>query len=219
MRDTLATGNGLSHEDVVELVVREGPERVRALMDLGARFSEAHGAEGKRPRSTSRARAGTARGASSTRATSPAARYSARSSRRCARTRASASASTTWPSISSSSPERSAAPRRVVGAYVLDERHGRGRTRFVARATVLATRRRRQGLPLHDEPRRRDRRRRRDGLPRGRDDREHGVLPVPPDVPLPPAGEELPHQRGAARRRRRAAAPGRRRRSWSATTR
>ena len=37
--DTLATGGGLSHPAVVELVVREGPDRVRALSELGARFS------------------------------------------------------------------------------------------------------------------------------------------------------------------------------------
>ena len=36
--------------------------------------------------------------------------------------------------------------------------------------------------------------------PRGRRDREHGVLPVSPDVPLPPAGEALSHHRGDARR-------------------
>ena len=59
------------------------------------------------------------------------------------------------------------------------------RSAVTSRATVLATRRRRQGLPLHDQPRRRDGRRRRDGVPRGRRGREHGVLPVPPDLPLP----------------------------------
>ena len=42
--------------------------------------------------------------------------------------------------------------------------------------------------------------------------REHGVLPVPPHLPLPPRGEELPHPRGAARRGRHAAAAQRRRR-------
>ena len=71
-------------------------------------------------------------------------------------------------------------------------------------------RRRRQGLPLHDEPRRRDRRRHRDGVSRRRAGREHGVHPVPPDLPLPPAGEVVPDHRGAARRGRRAA-PSRRR--------
>jgi L-aspartate oxidase len=36
--DTLAAGAGLCHEDVVEMVVREGPERVRELIALGTRF-------------------------------------------------------------------------------------------------------------------------------------------------------------------------------------
>ncbi len=71
-------------------------------------------------------------------------------------------------------------------------------------------RRRGQGVPLHLEPRRRDGRRRRDGVSRRRAGREHGVLPVPPDVPLPPAGEVVPPHRGAARRGR-DPAPARRR--------
>jgi L-aspartate oxidase len=36
--DTLAAGAGLCHEDVVEMVVREGPERIRELIKLGTRF-------------------------------------------------------------------------------------------------------------------------------------------------------------------------------------
>ncbi len=44
--DTLATGNGISHRDVVETVVREGPDRVRALMELGAKFSPQEGRSG-----------------------------------------------------------------------------------------------------------------------------------------------------------------------------
>jgi L-aspartate oxidase len=39
VRDTMGTGGGLSHRDVVEMVVRDGPGRIRELMDLGARFS------------------------------------------------------------------------------------------------------------------------------------------------------------------------------------
>ena len=80
-------------------------------------------------------------------------------------------------------------------------RHGRHHHRLRGRDHPRDGRRG-QGLPLHLEPRRRDRRRRGDGVPRGRRHREHGVLPVPPDLPLPPAGEELPHQRGAPRRGR-----------------
>jgi len=40
VQDTLGTGGGLSHPDVVEMVVREGPERVRELIAMGARFDE-----------------------------------------------------------------------------------------------------------------------------------------------------------------------------------
>ena len=43
--------------------------------------------------------------------------------------------------------------------------------------------------------------------------------PVPSHLPLPPAGEELPHHRGAARRGRRSCGARRRGASWSATTR
>ena len=32
VRDTLATGMGLSHRDAVEVMVREGPERLRELI-------------------------------------------------------------------------------------------------------------------------------------------------------------------------------------------
>ena len=108
-------------------------------------------------------------------------------------------------------PARHAAPTAAGAPTCSIARTRRGRSRFRARATLLAHRRRRQGLPLHVQPRRRDRRRHRDGLPRGRADREHGVLPVPPDLPLPPAGQVVPDHRGAARRGRHPAPPRRRR--------
>ncbi len=38
IKDTLTTGEGLSHPDIVELVVRQGPERIRELIALGAHF-------------------------------------------------------------------------------------------------------------------------------------------------------------------------------------
>src|SRR3954464_14043728 len=43
VRDTLEAGRGLSHPGVVEMVVRDGPERVRALIELGADFSRVGG--------------------------------------------------------------------------------------------------------------------------------------------------------------------------------
>jgi len=38
IRDTIVSGAGLSHEDVVRMVVENGPARVRELMDLGIHF-------------------------------------------------------------------------------------------------------------------------------------------------------------------------------------
>ena len=45
IRDTLASGDGLCHEDVVEMVVRNGPDRIRELMDLGVQFDTKTGSE------------------------------------------------------------------------------------------------------------------------------------------------------------------------------
>jgi len=42
--DTMGAGAGLCHPDVVDLVVREGPERVRELIGRGAEFSRRDGA-------------------------------------------------------------------------------------------------------------------------------------------------------------------------------
>jgi len=39
VKDTLATGFGLSHRDAVEIMVREGPDRLRELIEIGARFT------------------------------------------------------------------------------------------------------------------------------------------------------------------------------------
>ncbi len=39
IEDTLKAGDGLCHRDVVEMVVQEGPDRIRELVDLGVRFN------------------------------------------------------------------------------------------------------------------------------------------------------------------------------------
>jgi L-aspartate oxidase len=39
VRDTLATGLGLSHREAVEVMVHEGPSRLRDLIDIGAQFT------------------------------------------------------------------------------------------------------------------------------------------------------------------------------------
>jgi L-aspartate oxidase len=38
IQDTLTVGEGLSHPDIVELVVRQGPERIAELVNMGAHF-------------------------------------------------------------------------------------------------------------------------------------------------------------------------------------
>ncbi len=47
VQDTLVAGAGLCRREAVEQTVREAPERVRALIDLGVRFSERHGRPGE----------------------------------------------------------------------------------------------------------------------------------------------------------------------------
>lgn len=44
VEDTLVAGAGLNHKAAVELCVREGPERIRMLQDIGTRFDRAQGA-------------------------------------------------------------------------------------------------------------------------------------------------------------------------------
>ena len=41
--DTLSTGVGLCHKDAVEILVREGPTRIRELIQLGVQFTERDG--------------------------------------------------------------------------------------------------------------------------------------------------------------------------------
>lgn len=43
IRDTLKAGDGLCHEDVVKMVVENGPDRIRGLEDWGVRFTRGEG--------------------------------------------------------------------------------------------------------------------------------------------------------------------------------
>jgi L-aspartate oxidase len=43
VQDTLAAGVGLCHRDAVEILVREGPDRLRELIDVGVRFTQKNG--------------------------------------------------------------------------------------------------------------------------------------------------------------------------------
>ena len=183
--------------EAVEVTVREGPERIRWLIDARRR------ARPRRPgaRSTSRARAGTRGGASCTRRTPPGREIERALLAACAARgiRHRGGPHRGRPRHERQGRARRAEPRASAPTCSTADT---GDVSAVSRGRDGARHRRRgQGLPLHVEPRRRDRRRRRDGVPRRRRRREHGVLPVPPDLPLPPAGEELPHhaRRCAAR--------------------
>ncbi len=46
IRDTLVAGAWLCHEDAVEILVKEGPQRVRELIELGVRFTKEHDSAG-----------------------------------------------------------------------------------------------------------------------------------------------------------------------------
>ena len=46
IKDTLASGDGLCHPDVVETVVKNGPDRIHELIDLGVKFNLRENAKG-----------------------------------------------------------------------------------------------------------------------------------------------------------------------------
>ncbi|MFO0695836.1 MAG: L-aspartate oxidase [Polyangiales bacterium] len=131
--DTLATGSGLSHRSVVELVVRDAPVRVHELMDIGTAFTAKEGSvelDLTREGGHSARRvvhAGDITGQEVQRALNEAVRKSPNVEVREAHM-----------AIDLIETSRFGGPRAVAGAYVLDERTGEVHT-VIARATVLAT--------------------------------------------------------------------------------
>jgi len=45
IKDTLVAGDGLCHKDIVEIVVKEGPERIKEIIEWGARFDKTRSGE------------------------------------------------------------------------------------------------------------------------------------------------------------------------------
>ncbi|MFZ1864443.1 MAG: L-aspartate oxidase [Polyangiales bacterium] len=132
-RDTLNTGGGLSHLEVVEMVVRDGPARIRELMELGARFS----LTGEGPTLDL-----TREGGHSARRVVHAGDITGEEIQRVLVEAAAASPNIQiiedHMAIDLVEASKFGGPPRVVGAYVLDERTGAVKT-FLAKATVLAT--------------------------------------------------------------------------------
>ena len=161
-QDTLDAGAGLNNRDAVEVTVREGPERIHELVALGADFDRRPTGEfDLDPRGRAHPPAHRARrrhhrrGRSSARCSRPA--TTARTSRSSPTRRRSTSSST-----AAARTGRAAVPRRLRAAA------HRGDRDVPRQGDGAGHRRRGQGLPLHDQPRRRDRRRRGDGVPGGR---------------------------------------------------
>ncbi|MBT8453179.1 MAG: L-aspartate oxidase [Deltaproteobacteria bacterium] len=131
--DTLGTGGGLSHRDIVEMVVRDGPDRIRELMDLGAKFSRTE--EGLSLDLTRE-------GGHSARRVVHAGDITGEEVQRVLVQAAMASPNIDIAedhmAVDLVETSKFGGPPRVVGAYVLDEATGEVKT-YLARATVLAT--------------------------------------------------------------------------------
>ena len=131
--DTIGTGGGLSHREVVEMVVRDGPGRIKELMDLGAQFSRSE--EGLSLDLTKE-------GGHSARRVVHAGDITGEEVQRVLLQAAGASPNIEiledHMAIDLVEASKSGGQRRVVGAYVLDENTGGVKT-YLARATVLAT--------------------------------------------------------------------------------
>ena len=136
--DTLTTGGGLSHRDVVEMVIADGPARIRELMEIGAKFSRTLDADGNETEDFDLTR----EGGHSARRVIHAGDITGREVQR-----ALVAAVLAQPrikllehhmAIDLLELSKFGGERRVAGAYVLDEDSGEVLT-FVARATVLAT--------------------------------------------------------------------------------
>ena len=134
IHDTLSTGGGLSDPQVVDLVVREGPARIRELMEIGAQFSMAGEDEDRLDL--------TREGGHSARRVVHAGDITGREVQRAlhqaVRDNPRIRILDHHFAIDLIEMSRFGGPRRVVGAYLLDQSTGQVHT-MLARATLLAT--------------------------------------------------------------------------------
>ena len=131
--DTMGTGGGLSHRDIVEMVVRDGPDRIRELMALGARFTR---------REEDLTLDLTREGGHSARRVVHAGDITGEEVQRVLVDAAAASPNIeiieNHMAVDLVETSKFGGASRVVGAYILDETTGDVHT-YLARATVLAT--------------------------------------------------------------------------------
>ncbi len=133
--DTLATGGGIAHPDIVDMVVRGGPSRIAELIDRGAQFSVAE-EEGVVPLDLTR------EGGHSARRVVHAGDITGREVQRAlleavAKHR-NIQVFEDYMAVDLITSTRFASGRRIVGVYALEEKTGAVHS-FTARATVLAT--------------------------------------------------------------------------------
>ncbi len=132
-QDTLSTGGGLSDAGIVDMVVRDGPDRIRELIELGAEFSARASGEGLDL---------TREGGHSARRVVHAGDITGREVQRTLVAAAERSPNIEilehHMAVDLIQSEHFAGERRVVGAYILDEKRGQVQT-YVCRAVLLAT--------------------------------------------------------------------------------
>jgi len=135
--DTMATGYGLAKRDIVEMVVRDGPSRIRELVELGANFSTVPNADAIDPPFDL-----TREGGHSARRVVHAGDITGREVQRVLSEAAGRAPRIhlheRHVAVDLIETSRLGGPRRVVGAYVLDEDSGEVHT-ILAHATALAT--------------------------------------------------------------------------------
>ena len=138
IKDTMVAGAGLCHEKTVEICVKEAPERIRALREIGVRFDRAETDTAKQEHELDLH----LEGGHSARRIVHVADATGREVERglleavaaCPRVRIYEHHT----GVDLLMLSKFGGPERCVGAYVLDERSGKVTT-FLAKATILAT--------------------------------------------------------------------------------
>jgi hypothetical protein len=198
VQDTLVAGAGLCHRDAVEVLVREGPDRIRELIDFGARFNTEVGPEGKEQLALTR------EGGHSRRRIAYNADLTGREIERALVAQANA-----HPAISvfehhsgidfAKSPDDE---RHVCGVYVLDTADETINTFSGPPRRDARHRRLRPRVHAHDQSGHCHGRWGSHGVSGRRARCEHGVYPVPPDHAVSSRGPFVSDLRGRARRGR-----------------